>query len=306
MSESAPTAAAGPVTAGRLLREARQAQGLHIAALASAIKVAPRKLELLEADRLEELPDATFSRALAQTVCRSLKVDAAPIMALLPRATAGRLEAVGEGLNTPFHERPGRLVPNDWMNFARPQFWGPVLLVLAAAAIYLMPPGWLPGGALRGRSGEGTASGTDGGASGASSSPASALVAPQAAAVSPATTSDVAALPLAATAALAPAVPTAAAASASARGATPGVAMAEPARLLQLHAAGDSWIEVADAQGRTLFSRLLRSGETVGLDGAVPLRVRIGNASKTDVVFRGQPFELTPFTRDNLARLELK
>ena len=47
-----------------------RAQGLHIAALAAAIKVAPRKLELLEADRFDELPDATFTRALAQTVCR--------------------------------------------------------------------------------------------------------------------------------------------------------------------------------------------------------------------------------------------
>ena len=79
-------------TAGRLLREARQAQGLHIAALASAIKVAPRKLELLEADRLDELPDATFTRALAQTVCRSLKIDAAPILALLPPPSGHRLE----------------------------------------------------------------------------------------------------------------------------------------------------------------------------------------------------------------------
>jgi cytoskeleton protein RodZ len=72
MSELADTAA-GPVaapTAGRLLREARERQGLHIAALAASIKVAQKKLELLEADRFDALPDATFTRALAQTVCR--------------------------------------------------------------------------------------------------------------------------------------------------------------------------------------------------------------------------------------------
>ena len=55
---------------GALLREAREAQGLHIAALAAAIKVTQKKLELLEADRFDALPDATFARALAQTVCR--------------------------------------------------------------------------------------------------------------------------------------------------------------------------------------------------------------------------------------------
>ena len=49
-----------PVTAGRLLREAREAAGLHIASLAVSLKVPVRKLELLEADRFDELPDAVF------------------------------------------------------------------------------------------------------------------------------------------------------------------------------------------------------------------------------------------------------
>ena len=78
------------VSAGRLLREARQAKGLHVAVLASAIKVAPRKLEALEADRYEELPDATFTRALAQTVCRTLKIDAAPVLAWSPMTMSPR------------------------------------------------------------------------------------------------------------------------------------------------------------------------------------------------------------------------
>ncbi len=41
-------------TAGSLLRAAREKQGLHIAALAAAIKVAPRKLDALENDRWNE------------------------------------------------------------------------------------------------------------------------------------------------------------------------------------------------------------------------------------------------------------
>ena len=76
MSEPQP----GTATAGSLLRAAREKQGLHIAALAAAIKVSQRKLEALEGDRYDELPDATFTRALAQTVCRTLKVDARPVL----------------------------------------------------------------------------------------------------------------------------------------------------------------------------------------------------------------------------------
>ena len=60
-----------------LLRAAREAAGLHIAALAAALKVPVRKLEALEAGRYGELPDLTFARALASSACRHLKVDPA-------------------------------------------------------------------------------------------------------------------------------------------------------------------------------------------------------------------------------------
>lgn len=136
-------APAAATTAGSLLRQARQAQGLHIAALAAAIKVVPRKLELLESDQFDQLPDATFTRALAQAVCRTLKVDAAPILALLPPPNDHRLEQVAVGLNMPFHERPGRLVPKEWASVTSPVLWLATLLVIAAVVVYVMPAGWL-------------------------------------------------------------------------------------------------------------------------------------------------------------------
>ena len=72
-----------PETAGAILRRAREATGLHIAALAVSLKVPVRKLEALEADRLEQLGDAVFVRALASSVCRSLKMDPAPVLELI-------------------------------------------------------------------------------------------------------------------------------------------------------------------------------------------------------------------------------
>ena len=49
MSEVAPPSAgpSAPASAGALLREARERQGVHIAVLAAAIKVSPRKLDAL-------------------------------------------------------------------------------------------------------------------------------------------------------------------------------------------------------------------------------------------------------------------
>jgi len=145
MSEVADAADTSAPSAGRLLREARERQGLHIAALAAAIKVAPRKLELLEADRFDALPDATFTRALAQTVCRALKIDPAAVLVLLPPATAGhRLEQVGGGLNAPFRERPGvagqREAPMPRLGAV---FWITALILVAALGLYFAPPHWL-------------------------------------------------------------------------------------------------------------------------------------------------------------------
>jgi cytoskeleton protein RodZ len=304
--------APGAVTAGRLLREARQAQGLHIAALASAIKVVPRKLELLEADRLDELPDATFTRALAQTVCRSLKVDPAPVMALLPPLGGHRLELVGERLNKPFRQRPGRGAGGSGPGFMKVAIWGPVLLLLAAVAIYLVPSGWLSGSASRARAALEAGGAAPVGAGTAADAASNVVVT-----VSAASDSIVSAAP--------PVVPSAAASETSSPGdgsATPstikaaGPAMAariEPAaasatavKLLQVRAGADSWVEVVDARGKALVARLVKAGETVELDGALPLKVRIGNAARTEVVFRGKALALDPFTRDNRARFELK
>ncbi|MFN3305142.1 MAG: helix-turn-helix domain-containing protein, partial [Roseateles sp.] len=132
-----------PATAGAWLKSVRQQRGLHIAALAVTLKVPQAKLEALEADRFDELPDATFARALATAMCRALKVDPTPVLALLPRTHAQDFD-VRPGLNQPFRERGGP-VDGGWLALAaRPVVWGPALLLLAAAALYWMPTGWLP------------------------------------------------------------------------------------------------------------------------------------------------------------------
>ena len=276
-------------TAGALLRQARQAQGLHIAALAAAIKVSPRKLELLESDQFDQLPDATFTRALAQTVCRTLKVDAGPVLALMPPPLGHRLEEISEGLNTPFHERPGRMVPGEWVSFSSPLLWIAALLVLAAVVVYFMPASWLPAARER--------------LSAESRSAAPKVVSEAASAIGAAVPASAAASSVVETV-----VPPAAdlAASAGVAELPANAFEAAAAGVLQLHASERSWVEVTDARGKSLISRLVEAGEDVGLDGVMPLKVRIGNAGATKVVFRGQPLELGAFTRDNVARFELK
>ena len=278
-----------PATAGALLRRARQAQGLHIAALAASIKVVPRKLELLEADRFDELPDPTFTRALAHTVCRALKVDPAPILALLPPPKGHRLEHVSEGLNTPFRERPGRLEPKEWAGATSPLLWLALVLVIGAATIYLIPAGWLPSrlpGLTRAPVNPTVVTTVPAAAT-------AALPAPQA--VASGVLAPAAAVPAEASLAQTPVATE-----------TEAVAAASAAGVLQMRATAPSWVDVTDARGQSLLTRVLQPGENVGLDGVLPLKVRIGNASGTQVTFRGQALELAAFTRDNVAQLHLK
>ncbi len=292
MSETPDSAAAipppRPTTAGGLLREARRARGLHIAALAAAIKVVPRKLELLESDQFDQLPDATFTRALAQTVCRTLKVDAAPILALLPPPRGHRLEQVGEGLNTPFHDRPGRLVPKSWASVTSPVLWIAGLIVVATIAVYAVPTKWLQ-------------SVTSSAVTSARPTDTRVVPAPD--------MPTVAAAPVAAATLvfLDKAAPAASAASEPVAAATPdAVTEAASSGVLQFRTTAQSWVDVTDARGQSLISRVVEPGENVGLDGVMPLKVKIGNVKGTQVVFKGQPLALAAFTRDNVARFELK
>ncbi len=285
-------------SAGTLLRTARQAQGLHIAALAASIKVSQRKLELLEADRLAELPDATFARALAQTICRNLKIDPAPVLAALPQAPGYRLDAVDQGINTPFRDRPGRHEPAPFLALTSPGVWVTALITGAALLILLMPADWA--------SSIQTAISSSPTETPASTAPVATAAEPPLLATAPV---DVAAAPLDATsaamgdtAASAVVVELPASPAASALPLTTAAAVGP----LQLKASAETWVEVVDGESKVLVSRMLASGEALVLDGASPFKLKIGNAAGTEVAFRGQVVNLASSTRDNVARLELK
>ena len=287
---SAPLGQADGGGAGAMLRAARQKQGLHIAALAASIKVAPAKLEALEAGRYDELPDATFARALALSVCRALKIDPQPVLALLPSTSPAALDRVDAGLNTPFRERPGRIDPVEWTPWRQPALWLVGVLLVVAAAFVLMPGPWLPEPpAVVGDARD--------------ASPAEALPAAPAAS---GTAVPQAAPSLAASAAEASAATMAVPPAASEPGAVPMPAPAPVSTALtRLRAVQASWVQVADANGQILLSRLMAAGEAVDIDGARPLRVRIGNAAGTEVQHRGQLVDLAPRTLNNVATIEL-
>lgn len=286
--------------AGALLRAARQQQGLHIAALAASIKVTPAKLEALEAGRTQELPDATFARALALTVCRVLKTDPAPVLALLPGApSASRgLERVDSGLNTPFRERSSRDDPAAWLPWRHPLLWLAGLLLVAAAAFVLVPgqPGLLP--ALPTLDGAATPVMPPSGAGG----PLPAAESPQPQPAEAASAAVIGMAPAAEPAA--PAVGVAASAATPTTAALQSASQAAADAALVLRAVQATWVHATDGTGQVLMARLVPAGETVELTPTLPVRLRIGNAQGTELQFRGQAVTL-PKSRENIANITL-
>ena len=274
-------------TAGALMRRAREASGLHIGALAVSLKVPVKRLEALEADRLDLLPDAVFARALASSVCRSLKLDPAPILQLLPIQSTHRrgqkMESrrVLHGATISSHRSPllGTM--------SRPAMIGGLFLVVGALVLALLPPldfPWAQTDVV-----ESDLLLTQPVMAVESSSPESVPVAPIEESVTANVNSSAAVSGLV--------VPAAEVVQTGVPSAT-GIVVFKPR--------AESWVEVTDAKGAVLLRRKLLAGEVAGASGALPLSAIVGRADVTQVQVRGQAFDLAPVTRDNVARFEVK
>jgi cytoskeleton protein RodZ len=67
-----------------------------------------------------------------------------------------------------------------------------------------------------------------------------------------------------------------------------------------------SWVEVRDSNERILFSQLNPVGSEHRMQGRRPLSLVIGNARGVRLTYNGQPFDLAPHTRVDVARFTLE
>lgn len=315
------------VSPGTLLRQARQAQGLHIETVAASLKVSVAKLQALENDQFDAFSDANFVRAFAGSVCRTLKIDAAPVLAALPPGALHKLSPNSEGINTRLRDERSRglftLLGGKWIALA-------VFALLLGALVLLFLPERPQAEAEPEASTEEMATPSEVPATTVPGStppvvaPAPAAVVAPAPAV-PAATGPVvppaaspvpmvppASIPLSSAPPPPPvssnSSPVAAAAllSASAASVTPPPSATAVAEVLVLSARASSWIRVRDSKGNILLKRTLGAGESVTVPHPPPLNVWVGRADMTDVYIRGERFEITGIARENVARFEVK
>ena len=315
------------ISAGGLLKQAREAAGLHIAALAVALKVPVKKLEALESDRFDLLPDAVFVRALASSVCRTLKIDAAPVLLQLPQTSSPKLTYQGAGINAPFRAPGDGPGPSIWTQISRPAVLAGLILLMGALVLIFLPA--LKTGVSEVKSD--LLSGTTDGESVKVAAVAAVLPTPfvpdrgRTDAINPSTGDRESASEAmtASNALLAPVQPPSAASASSVASTSqtrPSAGVAQPIAapgnpasavitstgIVVFSAKSESWVEVTDSKGQVVLRRILNAGEVVGATGALPLAAIVGRADATSVQVRGKAFDLNAVARDNVARFEVK
>lgn len=287
-------------TLGQRLGEERERLGMARAEAAQRLHMSPWQIEALEGGDYGRLPKGTFLRGFVRNYARLLHLDAEQMVALLPEAppadkAAGNIVPPSEKIRfEPMGERAGPLV--------RALVVALVLVALGFASLYW----WFfvkdtpPAADVRRPAATAAAPAPSGGPQQVAAAPVPPAEAPP---------------PVDAPKDEAP--PASAAASASTPPQTPAAAVpaaVEPARReprkgerrLAFRFTGDSWIEVRDAAGRTLMSKLNLAGTEAEVSGRAPFTVIVGNAPEVRMTFDDRPYDLQPHSRVGVARLTVQ
>lgn len=291
---------------GALLRTARESRGHSIEEVAYALKLTPKQVAAIEQDSFDLLPGATFARGFVRNYARIMNLDAAPLLAALEqRMSQGQVELalLSNAAGTLPASAGARGVPRLLL-----------LLLLAVAialvvAVYFDRSGtrsltsWRPGAATGPATAPVVSSVTiaPDSAAPAPASPAPAASDTTAHAVAAAQPSKLAAEPVA------PAVPLVEQAVQQATTPTaPAASVAEAgARTLNFSFAMESWVEVRDASGKLLVSKLNKPDAPLSVSGRPPFSLVIGNARAVQLEYDGKAVDLKPHTAVSVARFKL-
>lgn len=85
-----------------------------------------------------------------------------------------------------------------------------------------------------------------------------------------------------------------------------GIAAASDTNALVIGFSADCWLQVSDANGKTLFSGMQKNGDKLNLAGIAPYKLTIGAPIAVKIQYQGKPVDLSRFVKSNrVARLTL-
>lgn len=292
---------------GRILAQARKEKGLSVADVARSLRLSVRQIEAIDADDFDKLPGKTFLRGFIRNYAKLLQIDPEPLLqGRLAAAPQQRFQA--QTISVP----PGRVEyspPRGQRTFstdpARP--WLKyllailIVLVLAGGAAYEL----LRGGEMRTvvvkPVGEpvGEPVAEQAADKPIAESPAVPLALPP---VQPQAQTNASPLP-------APPAAPAPKAEIQPAPAPPPVgaeAAAQGGAKVKFTFSGESWVDIRDKNGRSVYKQLGRAGEEQTISGTPPLFLTVGKAANVKVLYNDKPVDLEPHMSGDVARLNLK
>jgi cytoskeleton protein RodZ len=271
---------------GAVLAAARVAQNLTVADVARQLKLSANQIMALEAGDFERLPGPVFVRGFVRNYARLLKVDPDRLLDMLGDAPGPQ----------PKNDMPtARGVPFPTASVRRWPRYAVFALLLAIAGLAAYEFHWSDRlnvvtsspPATDAATREVKQPSTSADAADTASKPVQAIVTEQPAAGHEPTARQ-------------PEAETAVAVPSLARSAT-------GANELRFVIERDCWIQVRDADGRTLLTRLVHGGSEERVNGKAPFAVVVGRADAVRLYYNQQLVDLASHAvRDGVARLTLK
>ncbi|WED75000.1 cytoskeleton protein RodZ [Aeromonas allosaccharophila] len=305
--------AAGP---GQLLRNAREQLGWTREQVASRIHLRLTLIAAIESDTYDKHTSHTFIRGYLRTYAKLVGIPEETILAAYDKLGL----TPPDNIDMQSFSRRSRQQAND--SRLKVVTWL-VILVLIALSV-----AWWWQSTSRRSAGDEALAATE--MSATSSTPAAPAITPpdaintdpvEATAIAPAATDVTApAVVSEASATLAPAsaavAPTDVSADvgtvtdavvSGANGTESNEAVVDPATAPQLKMSftADCWLDVKDANGKTLFSGLKKANDELVLEGAEPLKFIIGAPMAVKLDYKGQSFDMSRYNNGRTARFSL-
>jgi len=330
-SQSSPTVdALAPslqeqVSAGQMLKAARQKAGVELSVLSKKLKVPVKQLEALESDDIDAAKGIVFFRGLAAAVCRHLQTDAAPILALMPSTPLlfSSQKTVGQSPEAVMHFGAMRTSPSRQKRSVG--LWALGMLVVIAALLWLPAPSqwlwlddvqdWVASMSSNDLDPDSAASESTAqidknrslsdrqGALASVALPVPLSQAPDASSSATTLTPS----PVPASSAVSPTLFAASAPTPAADKNNAPVKTAQSASVAWVFtASSDSWIELRNGPSAVVWSGVVKAGQSQQVQSPLPVSVVVGRAQGVSVTLRGQPFDLKPHTQVTVARFEVK
>lgn len=293
------------LSVGAALEAARLAKGLAQQDVSDSLRYSVRQIDALEKNTFDVLPDAMITRGFIRSYARLLEIDAEPLLLSYNQNVSRQSD---NAISVQSSMRPVSLTQESqpWLKYLLASIV--VLLFLLAWLFYVDYMPEQPSAELTG-SADKPAEAASSVAETSQPLPEIALPAAQGAAEEMTESGSVAT------------PPSGDSANSSASAAAPDISAAasqqvtlnanvEPAKssdkTVTMAFTAKTWVSVKDKSGKLVYEKMAQNGDYETVTAAPPLSVVIGNVNGIKLQLNGQHVDLTPNTKDNVARITLE